>query len=183
MAFFTEGFIKQWWDRSYEASIKNRSNEQQKKEAAKKAEEHAKNDESHLKEHGLIMKKEFDRCFVICKDCFRSNRKFGYAATFRPSEYINYYVYDKNDFIRLGYVSLEEYYKTDDDKVWEADKENFKKLLDKISKKINQQIKEEKMEGISFEFGPQMFGMVNFILESTKPKEEKKDEDPKKGDK
>ena len=169
MAVFNENLIDKWWDRTKEARMRDRHLKEEKEQKKKEEEEAKKNDESHLKKYGLITQKEFDTCFAIAKKEFLSHRKLSYNSSFKPKSY-QYYKYDKNDFIRFIVMEYKNYFNSEDESVWESGMKDFKKMIDKVVKKINEGIKSEGMTDITF-YCEDLTEAMYFYLESNKPKE------------
>lgn len=171
MAIFNENLINQWWDRTSEARLRDRHAREEKEAKKKEEQEAAKHDESHLKEYGLITQKEFDQCFAIAKKEFLSHRKLSYNSSFKPNNY-KYYKYDKNDFIRFIVTEYKDYFKSEDEEVWEAGMKEFRKMIKKVVDKINLGIKDAGLEGITF-YSEDLHEAMYFYLESDRVKEDK----------
>lgn len=171
MAIFNENLINQWWDRTSEARLRDRHAREEKEAKKKEEQEAAKHDESHLKEHGLITQKEFDQCFAIAKKEFLSHRKLSYNSSFKPNNY-KYYKYDKNDFIRFIVTEYKDYFKSEDEEVWEAGMKEFRKMIKKVVDKINLGIKDAGLEGITF-YSEDLHEAMYFYLESDRAKKDK----------
>ena len=167
-----ENLINQWWDRTGEARLRDRHAREEKEAKKKEEQEAAKHDESHLKEHGLITQKEFDQCFAIAKKEFLSHRKLSYNSSFKPNNY-KYYKYDKNDFIRFIVTEYKDYFKSEDEEVWEAGMKEFRKMIKKVVDKINLGIKDAGLEGITF-YSEDLHEAMYFYLESDRVKEDKR---------
>ena len=168
MAIFNENLINSWWDRTKEAQMRDRHTREEKEAQKKEEEEALKHDESHLKEHGLITQKEFDSCFAIVKKEFLSHRKLSYNSSFKPKAY-KYYKYDKNDFIRFVVIEYKNYFKSDDEEVWESGMKEFKRMIKKIEDKVNANFKSEGLNDISF-YSEDLHEAMYFYLQSDKPK-------------
>lgn len=171
MAIFNENLIDKWWDRTKEARMRDRHLKEEKEQKKKEEEEARKNDESHLKKNGMITQKEFDECFAIAKKEFLSHRKLSYNSSFKPKSY-QYYKYDKNDFIRFIVTEYKHYFNSEDESVWEAGMADFKKIVNKAVKKIDEEIKSKVSDDISF-YCEDLTEAMYYYLESNKPKGKK----------
>ena len=118
----------------------------------------------------MITQKEFDQCFAIAKKEFLSHRKLSYNSSFKPNNY-KYYKYDKNDFIRFIVTEYKDYFKSEDEEVWEAGMKEFRKMIKKVVDKINLGIKDAGLKGITF-YSEDLHEAMYFYLESYRVKED-----------
>ena len=67
--------------------------------------------------------------------------KLSYNSSFKPNNY-KYYKYDKNDFIRFIVTEYKDYFKSENEEVWEAGMKELRKMIKKVVDKINLGIKD-----------------------------------------
>ena len=80
--------------------------------------------------------------------------------------------YDKNDFIRFIVTEYKDYFKSEDEEVWEAGMKEFRKMIKKVVDKVNLGIKDAGLEGITF-YSEDLHEAMYFYLESDRVKEDK----------